>query len=223
MGHFSLGGIMDISLSLGIDTKVDAINSVLDAIGSVGINSEEEIEWNIDAASADKLIDKISQQVQTNSGKGFWFNKEMFHKFSPDPVSGKISVPNNTLSCLAKRQRGQKLQLALRGGTLFDPLEHGYDMRELVDSSGYLPCILVVNLPFEYLPSTAKQAITDVSRFWFVNDKEGDQIKMDSLNRAMQNSLQEVVAEDARQKRRNILTNGRVAHDVMKAGGYNNV
>lgn len=214
---------MELNFNFGVSTKIDAINRVLDAIGSVGINSEEEIDWNIDAANADKLIDAMSEKVQVNLGKGWWFNRESFHKLSPDPVNGRVAVPSNTLSCLIKRQRGKVMKITTRANTLFDPVEFGYDMRPLVDSNGVLPCVLVVNLPFEHLPATAKHAITDASRFWFVNDKEGDQIKMQALQGSSNASYANLQAEDNRQSRRNILNNKMISNDMYLAGGnFNN-
>ena len=214
---------MDINLSLGISTKVDAINRVLEAIGSVGINSEEEIDWNIDAADASNLIDVISQEVQTNMGKGFWFNREAFHKLVPDPVTGYVVVPNNTLSCQIKRQSdGSILPITLRGNTLFDSENLGYDMRSLVNSAGHISCVLVMNLSFEFLPATAKHAITNASRFWTVNDKEGDQVKMEALKRASDASYAAMMAENNGQRRRNMFNNQYIASAVYGAGGFNN-
>lgn len=213
---------MDLNISFGIDTKVDAINRVLDAIGSVGINSEEEIDWNIDAASADKLIDSMSEEVQINMGKGWWFNRESFHKFSPDSVTGLVVLPNNTLSCLIKRGREKPLAITTRGTKMFDPNVYGYNMKPLVGSSGYIETILVVNLPFEDLPSSAKHTITNMARYWFVNDKEGDTTKLQTTREAAANSMSGLAAEDGRQRRRNMLNNPRVAYDMFKAGGVNN-
>lgn len=214
---------MDINLRLGINTKVDAINRVLEAIGSVGINSEEEIDWNIDAADADKLIDTMSQEIQVNMGKGWWFNREAFHKFTPDPVTGYVVVPNNTLSCLVQRERDNGvIPVTLRGTTLFDSENVGYDMRPLVNSAGVLPCTLVVNLTFDFLPATAKHAITNAARFWVVNDKEGDQIKMGSLKQAADASYASLMAENNRQRRRNMFSNKGIARAAHFIGGYNN-
>lgn len=214
---------MEINLVLGIDTKKDAINSVLNAIGSVGINSDEEIDWNIDAADADKLIDNLSQKIQTNNGKGWWFNREEFHKLTPDPVTGGVAVPNNTLSCYVQRVNGALFPITLRGTKLFDAKNLGYDVSSMVDGSGRVPCTLVVNLPFDELPSTAKHAITDAARFWFVNDKEGDQIKMNPLQQSANMSFAGMMSEDASQKRRNMFNNKFISNSVMLAGGYNNV
>ncbi len=214
---------MDINLSLGINTKVDATNRVLEAIGSVGINSDEEIDWNIDAADASNLIDAMSQEIQTNMGKGFWFNREAFHKLTPDPVTGYVVVPNNTLSCTITRNNdGSVMPVTLRGTTLFDSENLGYDMRSLVNSAGVLPCVLVVNLTFEFLPATARHAITNAARFWVVTDKEGDQVKMASLKQAADASYAAMVAENNGQRRRNMFQNKGIARAVHHAGGYNN-
>lgn len=213
---------MEINLSFGINTKVDAINQVLSAIGSVGINSDEEIEWNVDAAEVDKLIDVMSQQVQTNQGKGWWFNREAFHKLTPDPVTGFIVVPNNTISAFVKRGSEGVKSISLRGTQFFDSETLGYDMRSLVNSQGVIECILVVNLEFDFLPVSVKKAITDASRFWVVNDKEGDRIKMDALQQAANASYISVQSEDASQRRRNMLNNGGIATAIAKAGGWNN-
>ena len=213
---------MDNTFSLGIDTKIDAINSVLNAIGSVGINSEEEIDWNIDAADADKLIDNISQKIQTNFGKGFWFNREAFHKFTPDAINGNVIVPNNTLSCLIERYRGKPTPINLRGNKLFDAEKLGYNLLPLIQSDGLIHCTLVVVLPFDELVATAKHAITDAARFWFVNDKEGDQVKMGALKTTADASYISLLSEDASQRRRNMLNNPFIASTVMKVGGYNN-
>lgn len=213
---------MDINLSFGINTKVDAINQVLAAIGSVGINSDEELDWNIDAAEADKLVDTLSQKIQANMGKGWWFNREEFHKLTPDTVNGYVVVPNNTISCFVKRRDGKVLPVSLRGTQLFDSQSVGYDMRSLVNSAGVLECILVMNLPFDFLPVTSKQAITDAARFWMVNDKEGDQIKMQSLKQTADTSYVALMSEDASQRRRNMFNNDGIKKATYYSGGFNN-
>ena len=214
---------MEININLGIQTKVDAINQVLEALGSIGINAEDEIDMNIDAGSADKLIDAISQKIQSNMGKGYWFNRESFHKLTPDPVTGFVVVPNNTLSCLLKRNNGEVLEVTLRGNQLFDAKNVGYDMRKLVNASGELDAILIMNLPFDYLPTTAKHAITDAAKFWVVNDKEGDRVKMESHQKNADTSMIALMGENARQLRRNMFNNRYIKSDVMLAGGYNNI
>lgn len=208
--------------SLGLEDKVDAINAVLDAIGEVGINSEEEIEWNVDAGKADILIDRMSQKVQSNNGKGWWFNREEFHKFAPDPVTGRVVVPENTIAAYIKRNRGSVRKVALRGNALFDNKTLGYDMRSAVQSDGYVYCTLVVNLPFDALPDNAKHAVTDAASFWMVNNTEGDQIKMQALQRAADTSMIAVQSEDSSQRRRNILNNPQFASNAYLVGGYNN-
>lgn len=211
-----------MAFSLGIDSKVDAINAVLDAIGEVGINSEEEIDWNVDAAKADQLVDRVSQKIQSNNGKGWWFNREEFHKLSPDPVTGNVVVPRNTISAMVKRYNGSIKRVTLRGDKMFDAMTLGYDMRDVVQSDGYVHCILVVNLPFEALPDNVKHAVSDAAGYWMVNNTEGDQIKMAALRDAADAGMVAIQSEDASQRRRNMLNNKQVQSSVHLVGGYNN-
>lgn len=212
-----------VTLTSGITTKLDAINYILSAIGSVPVSNEEEIDEDVDAAAASELVDDLNQQIQTNNGKGWWFNREGFHKLVPNPSTGNISVPNNTLSCYLKRSDGQVKSVALRGKQLFDPNDHGYDMRPLVNSVGELPCILVVTIPYEDTPATVRQAVADFGRFWMVSNVEGDNNKMQPLKQAAEASLISVKSEDASQRRRNMYDNSGISYAVAKAGGYNNV
>lgn len=213
---------MDILMDTGLNTKVDAINRVMAAIGSTGINSPEEIDWNIDAADADKLLDTMSQAVQSNQGKGWWFNREEFHKLTPDTINGYINVPSNTMACFIKRDREGVKPITLRGTLLFDAKVLGYDMRSAVNSEGVLDVILVVNLPFEYLPTTAKLAITDAARYWTVSEKEGDKLKMDAMSKAADTSFTSMASEDAGQKKRNMFNNPWVQSTIGSVGGSSN-
>lgn len=213
---------MDIFLNLGLDSKLDAINAVLRAIGTVGINSSDEIDYNIDASEADRLIDTMSQNIQTNRGSGWWFNREGFHKLQPDPVNGYVGVPNNAIAILVDRVNGRPLPVAFRDGKLFDAQTHGYDMRGMTMPDGMVHCTIVVCLDFDALPSTAKQAVADASRYWVVTEKEGDQIKMGAMREEAQRSFISLQAEDQKQRRHNMYDNPRIRHHIYGAGGYNN-
>lgn len=214
---------MDTTLRLGITDKVSAINSILSSIGMVGINSEEDIDYNVDAGDADKLIDNLSQSVQVHLGNGLWFNREGFHKFTPEVGTGKVRVPNNTMSCKIKRSPDNTVTpVGIRGSLLFDAQVNGYDMSNSVWPDGLLHCELVVNLPFEALPTSAKHVIVDQARYWMVNDKEGDTVKLGTLERKMSASMITMLAEDTGQKRHNAFNNPYVSHVMNRVGGYNN-
>ncbi|ARB11254.1 tail fibers protein [Marinomonas phage CB5A] len=213
---------MNSTLALGITDKVSAISYVLSAIGMGGISSEEDIDYNIDAGDADKLIDNLSQTTQTNGGKGFWFNREEFHKLEPSSTDGKVKVPSNTMSCFYKEDGGKPYPITMRGQYLFDTKELGYDMRSLVRGDGKLHCTLIVNLPFETLPPTAKQHIADLARYWMVNDKEGDQIKLAALEKQAVISRSALDTEEGSQRRRNMFNNPSVRYAMGRIGGYNN-
>lgn len=214
---------MDITLDFGLDTKLDAVNVVLDAIGSTGINSEEELDWNIDAADAEKTIDRYSQVIQTNRGKGWWFNKEKFHSFTPDPVNGYVVVPANTIVCLIKREQGKLLPVTLRGNKMFDTESYGYDMRNLTLRDGKIHCELVVLLNYTDLPTTAKQSIATASAYWFQTLKEGESAKMAKLEREAREAMIDLESEDARQRRRNMYDSSFTRSSLGLIGGLNNV
>lgn len=211
------------NLSMAVSTKIDAINAGLRALGSVGINSLDEVDSNIDASSVDKLIDQHSQNLQSNSGRGWWFNRESFHALTPDPVNGYVSVPSNTLAVLVHRVNGQPTPVTLRGQKLFDTQSLGYDFRNATLSDGKVHCTLVVCLDYDTLPPTAKQAVSDLACFWAVNDLEGDINKMKSYQMAAELSVQAVQSEDTGQRRQNMFNNPSIRNDVWLAGGYNNV
>lgn len=210
-----------LNLTLGINRKLDAINAVLDAIGTVGINSDEEIDWNMDASMADKLIDRISQKIQSNNDKGWWFNREEFHKFTPEKKTGYVQVPNNTLACYIKRHDGKVNAVSMRDNLLFDAKELGYDMRNATKGDDKVHCILVVNLGFDTLPSVAKHAVADAACFWAVNNTEADRTKMESYKNASDTSIIALQSADASQKRRNMFNNARVRSDLSMIRGYN--
>lgn len=212
-----------IDFQMGISGRLDAINIGLRALGSSGISSLDEVDQNVDAAAVDSLINQHSQFMQSNSGKGWWFNREEFHKLTPDPVNGYVSVPNSTLSVMVKRNNGKVVPVTMRGTKLFDAKTMGYDMRSAVFSDGYLHCVLIVNLDFDTLPPIAKQAVTDMVCFYIINDLEGDQTKMQAYQQASQRSLLALQAEDVSQVRHNMFDNPYLKSTMNLAGGYNNV
>lgn len=214
---------MSIELSLGITDKVSAINAILSAIGMVGVNTEDDIEYNVDAGDADKLIDRISQDIQSNGGKGYWFNRESFHKLQPNATTGVTTAPSNAMSVLIPRDVNNGVTaITLRGRKLFDPIETGYDMRPHAKGDGLIHCTIIVNLPFDTLPATAKSYIVDACRFWMVNDKEGDTVKLESLKSQILTSMTRLENEESSQKRRNAFNNPYTRNTLFRIGGYNN-
>lgn len=205
-------------------TKLHAINRVLDAMGQAGISSLDEIDYHVDAGDINRVIDDISATIQTNKGKGWWFNQEGFHKLYPAPDTGRVTLPNNCLAVRMKRTHQlREVKLAKRGNHLIDTQEYGFDLTALADPKlKYIPLDIVAFVDFDDLPQTAKDAVIDTARFWYVHDKDVDQAKFTALNQQAQRSTIALELEDSTYRKRNAFQNPNLRHPMSQIGGFMN-
>lgn len=85
-------------------TELDAINEILTSIGSDGVVTLEEIEQNIDASVADKMLKAVSQEIQQ---EGWDFNTIPTLTLSPDVNTGRIKWDTSLLRVSSNyRNRG---------------------------------------------------------------------------------------------------------------------
>ena len=75
-------------------TELDAVNEILTSIGSDGVVTLEEIEQNIDASVADKMLKAVSQEIQQ---EGWDFNTIPTLTLSPDVNTGHIKWDTSLL------------------------------------------------------------------------------------------------------------------------------
>uniref|UniRef100_A0AAU6W0C6 Tail tubular protein A n=1 Tax=Pseudomonas phage Ulitu01 TaxID=3138550 RepID=A0AAU6W0C6_9CAUD len=206
------------------NTKLHAINRVLDAMGQAGITSLNEIDYHVDAGDINRVIDSISSTIQTNKGKGYWFNQEGFHKLYPAPDTGRVVLPNTCLAVRLKRTHQlREVKLAIRGNHLIDTQEYGFDLSALADPVlKYIPLDIVAFVDYDDLPQTAKDAVTDSARFWYVHDKDVDQAKFNSLSQQAQRSFVNLEQEDATHRKRNAFQNPNLRHPIAMIGGFMN-
>lgn len=204
--------------------KLQAINRVLDAMGQAGITTMGEIDYHVDAGDINRVLDQISATIQTNKGKGYWFNQEGFHKLYPAPDTGRVVLPASTLAVRLKRtHRLRETKLAKRGNHLIDTQEYGFDLRAFADPHlKYIPLDIVAFVDFDDLPQTAQDAVTDAARFWYVHDKDVDQAKFNALSQQAQLSLQALNQEDGTYRKRNAFQNTHLHHDIAQIGGFMN-
>ncbi|AWD90757.1 tail tubular protein A [Pseudomonas phage Alpheus] len=205
-------------------TKLHAINRVLDAMGQAGITTLNEIDYHVDAGDINRVLDDISATIQTNKGKGYWFNQESFHKLYPAPDTGRVTLPNNCLAVRLKRTHQlREVKLAVRGNHLMDMLEYGFDLTALADPVlKYIPLDIIAFVDYDDLPQTAKDAIVDSARFWYVHDKDVDQAKFASLQQQAQRSFIALEQEDATHRKRNYFQNPNLRHPIASIGGFMN-
>lgn len=208
-------------MQLDVSTRLDAINYVIGSIGLAPVEAEDA--YNLDVAQASQLIDAVSRDVQNNRGGGFWFNREKNWKLSPDPVTGTISVPNVALSIYRFNEYNQQQKIATRGRQLYDTEEHGFDMRPLVNSDGYVRLMIITQLDFEDLPQTAKWAITTMAAVKFASRVEMDMNRVQVLGQEAQDAMWSLESEETSQANVNAFkVNGTLAQFNANAGGFNN-
>ena len=208
-------------MQLDVSTRLDAINYVIGSIGLAPVEAEDA--YNLDVAQASQLIDAVSRDIQNNRGSGFWFNREKNWKLSPDPVTGTISVPNVALSIYRFNEYNQQQKIATRGRQLYDTEEHGFDMRPLVNSDGYVRLMIITQLDFEDLPQTAKWAITTMAAVKFASRVEMDMNRVQVLGQEAQDAMWSLESEETSQANVNAFkVNGTLAQFNANAGGFNN-
>jgi hypothetical protein len=128
-------------------TKLQAINTMLSAIGEPPINtlSSQRADSNI----AEQILDEVSREVQSY---GWHFNTEINVTVSPDS-NGNIIVSENVARVDTDPTRYTELDITLRGDKLFDR----------VTNSSLFASSLVVNrvvmLEFEEMPEQARRYV----------------------------------------------------------------
>lgn len=205
-----------------IDTKLEAVNLCMRAIGRDGVDSLDS--GDLDAEDASKIIDIVSQRFQYKQGGGWWFNREPNWKLKPD-TNGEVNLPNN---CLAVYQcyglNDMKVNMTQRAGKLYSLTGHTFDMRRYVNRDGFMSLTLVVLLPYEHLPTTVMQAIAYQSAVEFITSKDADKTKLQVHQTIAQQLLLDVQSEQSAQRRHNMLVHNPTQRMFgIMAGGSNNV
>ena len=205
-----------------IDSKLEAVNVCMRAIGREGVDSLES--GDLDAEDANKIIDIVSQRFQYNQGNGWWFNREPNWNLTPDS-NGKVNLPNNALAVLqCYGLNDKKIPMTMRAGKLYSTWNHTFDLRSHVNRDGNIRLTLVMMLPFEHLPTSVMQAITYQAACEFIVSKDADKTKLQTHQVIASQLLTSVQAEQSAQKRLNMLVhNPTQAQFGVMAGGYQNV
>lgn len=207
-------------MNTDVSTRLDAVNY---ALGSIGLSNVPTLDmFNTDVSMASMYLDNYSRSIQNQNGYGWWFNREYLWKFTPDPVNGVVTLPNNCLACYTFDQRGNPTKMATRGRALYDTKEHGYDMRGLVGDDGYLRSILIIQLDFDDLPQTAKDSITRSATLKFASAAEMEVNRLKVLQAEADDAYFQLQAEETTQTANNAFTdNPEIAMFICRAGGIN--
>lgn len=206
-----------------LNTRLDAVNLCLSGIGREPVATLETAD--LDAAMAISVINQTSLDIQNNDGKGWWFNREDNWALEPD-AQGRITLPNNTLSILEARGTFHDVgnRLTVRGNKVYDTDDHTYDLRHAVGKDGRIVFRLILLLPYEELPATARSAISWRSRRIFGDDTVGDAQQSQRDQQNEMRAYRAMEAENQRVSRFNYLRdNQKVRSQLGLIGGPNNM
>ncbi|QJD54735.1 putative tail tubular protein [Pseudomonas phage MR4] len=209
-------------MQLYVNTRLDAINYVLSCIGLAPVDSEDD--YNLDVAQAGGMVDKVSRTIQNNKGRGYWFNREANHKLAPDPVTGNVLIPNNTLAVYRFDNFNRPAKIATRGRALYDTATHGFDMRGLVNDDGFMHLMLVTQIDYGDLPQTAKDAIASQAGMMFARSNEMDINRIKVLAGEAEEAMWGLECEETTQSQANAFKDSRsMAQFNSVVGGYNDI
>lgn len=149
-------------------SKLDIINHLLGVVGELPVTSEDSNHPTV--LSAVVQIDRVSKELQQ---RGWWFNTEYNLPLSPNE-SGHIVLPSNTLSVEAL---GNHKHLVRRGGKLYDPIKHTYNIGTAVNAD------VILLLTIAELPETAAAFITHQTSYDFYVNDDGDETKSNRLEK----------------------------------------
>jgi hypothetical protein len=128
-------------------TELAAVNAMLLAITEAPVNTLTGLVTT-DVATAKRLLSEETVAVQS---KGWTFNTEFDYPLSPD-ISGEVTIPKNTARVDVDSRHD--IDVVQRGSRLYDRKNHTYTF------SDKLSCTIVLLLPFEELPQSARYYVT---------------------------------------------------------------
>lgn len=207
-------------MNTDVSTRLDAINYCLSSIGLASVPAIDQ--FNADVSMADMYLSNFSRSIQNQNGYGWWFNREANWKMSPDAVNGVVILPNNVLACYSFDRFNRATKMVTRGRALYDTNQHHFDMRPLVEDDGYMHLTMIVQLDFEDLPQSAKEAVTKAAAFKFAASAEMEVNRLRILQEEMDESFFQLQAEETTQTANNAFSDSPdIARFVGIVGGPN--
>ena len=136
-------------MPLAPTTKLQAVNTMLSTIGSAPVNTITGTN-SADVALAVQILDETSLAVQS---EGWHWNTEREVPYTPDGVTGEITVPTNALLVDVDSPDNLKVDVILRGQKLYDLKTRSHVFTEQVKAT------VVYALEWEELPQAARYYI----------------------------------------------------------------
>lgn len=187
-------------------TQLEVVNACLATMGETPLNTlEDDHSYKAAALSYLASVNKIEQK------RGWWFNSE-YIELVPDAISSYIYTPLDALA-VKTVDRWYKPAFAQRGKRLYNIEKNTYewDQNVVVD--------VVRLLPFDDLPYHAADVVGYGTVMRFQREYDGDQVRLQSLSMDYARARTELVAENTRNKRPNLLATASNQINMMAIGG----
>ena len=145
---------------MALTTKLEAVNIIISVIGEAPVNTITGVSLPVTAIQAISTLDETSKAVQS---EGWHCNTEHEYELTPDSVTSKITLPQNTLKFDLDPQLYTDSDPVQRGLKLYDRKNHTEIWTKSVKGS------ITFELEFEDLPEQLRHYITVKSARVFAN------------------------------------------------------
>ena len=145
---------------MALTTKLEAVNIIISVIGEAPINTITGVSLPVTAIQAISMLDETSKAVQS---EGWHCNTEHEYELTPDAVTSKITLPQNTLKFDLDPLLYTDSDPVQRGLKLYDRKNHTELWTKSVKGS------ITFELEFEDLPEQLRHYITVKSARIFAN------------------------------------------------------
>lgn len=188
-------------------TLLDAVNLMLRSIGEAPAVSFLAGGGSVDVESAHATLMEVTRQVQ---GLGWHFNTAIKLPLEPDPDTGNVRLPQNTLRVDEVRDSptaySSGFDVVQRGLRLYDRRKHTFVLSRTV----YVDLVQLIS--FEELPQYARTYITVKAARKFTQDETAS----DSTSRFTIRDEEEAMAEIERMDNRHADPSLRVHSPFMR-------
>lgn len=197
-------------MALTATTKLEAVNTLLTAIGEAPVNSLTS--GLVDAETAETILDSVSREVQS---QGWNFNTDYEREFTLDS-NNQIIVPPDVLRIDMAERRTTSLDVVARGNKLYNRATNSFYFDSAISS---VKMNAVVLLNFEDLPESARRYVTIRSARIFQDRVVGSDVLHSFHQRDELVALVELKDADSQVSDHNIFDNYSVTSVIDRTGG----
>jgi hypothetical protein len=196
-------------MALTATTKLEAVNTLLTAIGEAPVNSLTS--GLVDAETAETILDSVSREVQS---QGWAFNTNYLQEFTPNSDL-QIVVGPDVLRIDMAENRSTTIDVVARGSKLYNRATNSF----YFEATAAIKMNTVVVLEFTDLPESARRYITIRSARIFQDRVVGSDLLHGFHQQDELRALVELKDADSLVNDHNIFDNYSVASVIDRVGG----